>query len=528
MPKRPLLLICVLFAGCDNDTAKEAACSPGEICTPCWDKDHDNKCTCTDADNDGVCDVALDDEDTNDDGVCATSDCVGPDGKSGSDGISCWDLNQDHQCNDLDGAEGDEDTNNDAVCNVLDCKGPQGECVIAGLPGLQGPMGAQGEVGPRGPAGGSCWDLNQDSLCDDLDGAPGDEDSNNDGLCDVQDCVSLPGPVGATGPKGDTGAQGVAGPTGATGPQGVAGPAGATGPQGVAGPTGATGPQGVAGPTGATGAQGVAGPTGPRGYSCWDINQDGICDLAEDTDFSGTCTVADCTSSGSSLAQQPFTNKALFDTVQVTGKSVLGVYGYPVYTPIAYPNGQVFNATTAYAMDPFTGAEAYRAVDPADSTSWGTNTAVTNVRFNWDLGVGRVPKGIMLKNEPNGHGIKNFLVYGSNTASALTDLSYASVANLTLLGSFAATTIQQAQYFAFAANATSYRYMALRIADCNGATDYMGFFHVQPIEANPSTIYQLLAPVVDYSVTRTAATGSQTLTIKSLSPGLYNLVVDYQ
>jgi hypothetical protein len=44
---------------------------------------------------------------------------------------------------------------------------------------------------------------------------------------------------------------GAAGPAGATGPQGVPGPAGATGPQGVPGPAGATGPQGLPGPAGA-------------------------------------------------------------------------------------------------------------------------------------------------------------------------------------------------------------------------------------------------------------------------------------
>lgn len=66
--------------------------------------------------------------------------------------------------------------------------------------------------------------------------------------------ITLPGPVGATGPTGPAGPSGA---TGATGPQGVTGATGPTGPTGVVGATGATGPTGSTGPTGAT------GPTGP-------------------------------------------------------------------------------------------------------------------------------------------------------------------------------------------------------------------------------------------------------------------------
>ena len=68
--------------------------------------------------------------------------------------------------------------------------------------------------------------------------------------------VSLIGPTGATGDKGDTGATGPQGDTGDTGPQGATGPAGAkgdTGDKGDKGDTGDTGPQGATGPAGANG-----------------------------------------------------------------------------------------------------------------------------------------------------------------------------------------------------------------------------------------------------------------------------------
>jgi hypothetical protein len=63
----------------------------------------------------------------------------------------------------------------------------------------------------------------------------------------------ITGPLGSTGPKGDTGAIGLQGPTGSTGPKGDPGPIGATGS------TGSTGPKGD---IGAIGSQGPAGKDG--------------------------------------------------------------------------------------------------------------------------------------------------------------------------------------------------------------------------------------------------------------------------
>lgn len=70
-------------------------------------------------------------------------------------------------------------------------------------------------------------------------------------------CCNLSCPtVGAQGPVGPRGPQGIPGAVGPQGPQGIAGPVGPQGPTGLTGATGATGPQG---PTGATGPQGPAG-----------------------------------------------------------------------------------------------------------------------------------------------------------------------------------------------------------------------------------------------------------------------------
>ena len=77
--------------------------------------------------------------------------------------------------------------------------------------------------------------------------------------------------AGPTGPKGDTGMQGIKGDTGPTGPKGEVvfnGPTGATGyigPIGQIGMTGAQGNKGDTGPTGMQGNNGEIGMTGPKG-----------------------------------------------------------------------------------------------------------------------------------------------------------------------------------------------------------------------------------------------------------------------
>ena len=59
------------------------------------------------------------------------------------------------------------------------------------------PVDLQGAEGPPGSDGLACWDLNGNGVFDDLSGAPGDEDTNNDNVANAFDCV------GATGAQGD-------------------------------------------------------------------------------------------------------------------------------------------------------------------------------------------------------------------------------------------------------------------------------------------------------------------------------------
>ncbi len=85
--------------------------------------------------------------------------------------------------------------------------GAEGPAGPEGPEGPEGPAGPTGPEGPEGPAGLACWDLNENGEAD-LDS----EDSNGDGVVDIDDCVGADGPAGANGSPGAPGAPGPMGP----------------------------------------------------------------------------------------------------------------------------------------------------------------------------------------------------------------------------------------------------------------------------------------------------------------------------
>jgi hypothetical protein len=237
--------------------------------------------SCWDLNGNGVCNLAT--EDKNNDTVCNVTDCKGEKGDTGatgaagsqgsigpagSNGLNCWDLNGNGVCN-----LATEDANNDTVCNVTDCRGPAGEAVH----------------GTNGQHGLDCWDLDGDDICD-----INTEDMNNDGNCTVLDCR---GQDGAEGPAGvacwDLNGNGVCNPTSGSGPTAEAF-------EDVDGDGSCT----VLDCKGATGSSGSNGAAGTNGVHCWDLNQNGACNLgSEDINSDGACNVTDC--KGATGAQGP-------------------------------------------------------------------------------------------------------------------------------------------------------------------------------------------------------------------------------
>jgi hypothetical protein len=80
------------------------------------------------------------------------------------------------------------------------------------------------------------------------------------------------------------------------GPAGPSGADGVDGDDGATGVTGPMGPQGPIGPRGADGADGTNGTDGADGINCWDLNGNGVPDVAtEDLNGDGAVDVLDCT-----------------------------------------------------------------------------------------------------------------------------------------------------------------------------------------------------------------------------------------
>lgn len=90
-------------------------------------------------------------------------------------------------------------------------------CGSGFLPVLTGTGGfIAGSGGQDGADGVNCWQWAEYPTCD----------LNDDGTCDVFDCLGVPGPAGADGIDGQPGTDGQ---DGATGPQGPAGQQGEPG-----------------------------------------------------------------------------------------------------------------------------------------------------------------------------------------------------------------------------------------------------------------------------------------------------------
>lgn len=259
---------------CTNVTGPEGPQGPRGF--SCWDLNQNDACD-------------LGTEDVNEDGNCTTADCAG---------APCWDLNGNLVCD-----MPEEDIDMDGNCTVLDCQGPQGFNGTEGEPGVPGPPGPPGEQGPEGNCTCNATEVAEE-------------------IVDLVNCTCPQGPPGEPGPPGPPGPPGEQGPEGnCTCPpvpeflddledvelrdpmdcqvlhfsNGTWRNQNLTELINVTGVVGPPGPPGMPGMPGPPGPPGAPGANGTDGFSCWDLNQNGMCDLGtEDVNGDSMCTTADC------------------------------------------------------------------------------------------------------------------------------------------------------------------------------------------------------------------------------------------
>jgi len=163
-----------------------------------------------------------------------------------------------------------------------------------------------------------------------------------------------------------------------------------------------------------------------------------------------------------------------------------------------YPTAH--NSTYVKATSDFSDGQycCYFATDPALSVtgsrvlnSWlSANQAPTNQRFHIDLGSAKIIRRIYLE---NGHlsgtdtitGAKNFTFWGSNSATAFAELTYATDTNWTQLTTDISVWAQHpaadtaAPQYAVVTNTTAYRYYAVKFADNYGSGGYIGIRRIE-------------------------------------------------
>lgn len=127
-----------------------------------------------------------------------------------------------------------------------------------------------------------------------------------------------------------------------------------------------------------------------------------------------------------------------------------------------------------------------------ENQSWLSNTAnPTNQRFHLDLGTATVINRIYYENWHNSGlasvtlGCKNFTLWGSNSATAFAELTYAIDTDWTQLTTDISQMVQHITSdisdpnFIQATNSTAYRYYAFKFADNWGDTSRMGLRRIE-------------------------------------------------
>jgi hypothetical protein len=162
---------------------------------------------------------------------------------------------------------------------------------------------------------------------------------------------------------------------------------------------------------------------------------------------------------------------------------------YTSHYPVAQ-NGTYVKTTSAIS-----GHDQFLATDPSKSLTgtnegnqWDTNNQWGSVKHNIDHGTPFVAARVYIENSHisggyTNRGVKNILIYGTDSATAFANTTYADTTDLTLLltievAQHVASNVADPQYFLITGNTTAFRYTVTRVVDSWGDA-YVGLRRIE-------------------------------------------------
>jgi len=215
-----------------------------------------------------------------------------------------------------------------------------------------------------------------------------------------------------------------------------------------------------------------------------------------------------------SIASSLITSARISSEITLDTRSNLTV-GQGSFTPIDYTAAYVAatsadtNHDVEFGINP-----TLSKIGVSTNVAW-RSTSATNQKYNIDLGAELVSGGFkMWRYHETGAntnvGVQNYELYASNTASVLVDVTYASLANLTLITSGAisqhpGSDIESIETVTFS-SPQKYRYYVFRFADNYGNGTNLGFRHVEITADLANIVRRPLFPSVFDATTAVATT----------------------
>lgn len=210
---------------------------------------------------------------------------------------------------------------------------------------------------------------------------------------------------------------------------------------------------------------------------------------ATGTKGSGTVSSYRCAPESGTYAGGSFINPSglfpsLYGAYPILPKRIASLGLTKLYPANAY-TGTVRSTTGSgcYAASPM--QPTFQADDPGDTYALRANeliaTSVSNTRYNIDYGSAVVAEGVYIVNgggttlATTNRGAKDFILQGSNSATAFAETTYATDTDWTDIGSGtfiqrSSTATQRAAQIVPIANSTGYRYYSVKLVNNLGGT----------------------------------------------------------